>query len=524
MITFGKRASFIAAVVLAVPVPAHADGPEIAPPQIKQLGANDPAVKEKGLTVDNDGKPAPYLEVTIKHASNPGQKEKFSLSTINPKDKTKITVPATNLRGYTEGTDTIAIALVLNGAELWVGNDACEKRNPETDPVPVVGVLDKLEKAIDTMNLAKAGPSGSKAVVISYSNGAEVVSKMDELSKVSGASLGGQCNYFGKTGTNLVAGVEMAFKELKAVGATRKVMVIVGDGSDTDPEKAKVALAEYKKNCKQENIDVFAIIYVNKRPGDEDKPNVVTIIAPTAKTVTQGEGIAAGLADIVTQMADRYYVTFAGFDEKLGVGLPWDGKEHEITVKIADQETEALAVTLAPAWEKATKSGFPWLIVVLASVGGLLLLIILVKVFSSKPAPAPMPMPMPVAAGPAPAEPPKPAGPMKTVMIGAGGSEDGFPVVGWLVPLNGSDAYKTWRLRSGLTKIGTASPADIVINDGFMSTEHCQIQCSPSGFTLLDNGSTNGSYVNDHKVSKHDLVDNDIVMLGKTQLKFKSIV
>ena len=52
-----------------------------------------------------------------------------------------------------------------------------------------------------------------------------------------------------------------------------------------------------------------------------------------------------------------------------------------------------------------------------------------------------MPIAMPMPMAPAP-EPPKPAGPMKTVMIGAGGDQDGFPIVGWLVPLNGVDAYQ----------------------------------------------------------------------------------
>jgi pSer/pThr/pTyr-binding forkhead associated (FHA) protein len=112
---------------------------------------------------------------------------------------------------------------------------------------------------------------------------------------------------------------------------------------------------------------------------------------------------------------------------------------------------------------------------------------------------------------------------MKTVMIGAGGDSDGFPIVGWLVPLNGQNAYQTYRLRSGGTKIGTAPPSDIVVNDGFMSTEHCQINCSPAGFTLVDPGSTNGCYVNDRKVQKHELVDNDMITLGKTNFKFKSI-
>ena len=73
-----------------------------------------------------------------------------------------------------------------------------------------------------------------------------------------------------------------------------------------------------------------------------------------------------------------------------------------------------------------------------------------------------------------------------------------------------------------LTHTGLARTA-LVINDGFMSTDHCQITCSPAGFTLIDSGSTNGCYVNDRKVQRHDLVDNDMITLGKTNLKFKSI-
>jgi pSer/pThr/pTyr-binding forkhead associated (FHA) protein len=41
---------------------------------------------------------------------------------------------------------------------------------------------------------------------------------------------------------------------------------------------------------------------------------------------------------------------------------------------------------------------------------------------------------------------------------------------------------------------------------------------------LVDGGSTNGCYVNDRKIQgKQDLVDNDMVTLGKTNFKFKSI-
>jgi hypothetical protein len=154
-------------------------------------------------------------------------------------------------------------------------------------------------------------------------------------------------------------------------------------------------------------------------------------------------------------------------------------------------------------------------------VGALVLVIIGVKVFSGKPAPMPMPMAAPVVAP----EASKPMGPARTQIVNINGGDDGgFPIVGWLVPLNGAQAYQTFRLKAGGTKIGTAPPSDIVVNDGFMSTEHCVINASPQGFMLVDGGSTNGSYVNDRKIQgKQDLVDNDMVTLGKTSFKFKSI-
>ena len=456
---------------------------------------------------------APSLEATIVNGPKVPV-EKFTISTLGA-DKQRVTIKAKTLREYTEGKEPIAIALVINGQEIWVGNEEVEQ-----DPTAAYqGALKNLEAAIDKMGLGTAGPPGSKGTLISYSNGAEIKVPMTDLKNINGAALGTEKDYYHKLGTDLVQGIQLAYAELKKVTASRKAMIIVGDGTDTDADKAKPALADLKKKLKAENIQAFAIVY---KPREElnERPPVITSIVPQAKTVNTMDGIAASLAEIVELMKNRYYVTFPGYDEVAGVSLPWDGKEHELTIKIDQQELDPLTMPLAPKWDPPKSGGFPWLVVILVVVGLLLLIIIGAKVFGSKPAPQPVAMPQMPAPAP---EAPKPAGPMKTVMIGAGGDQDGFPIVGWLVPLNGVDAYKTMRLRAGLTKIGTAPPADLVINDGFMSTEHCQITCSPAGFTLIDNGSTNGCYVNDRKVAKHDLVDNDMVTLGKTNFKFKSI-
>jgi len=241
----------------------------------------------------------------------------------------------------------------------------------------------------------------------------------------------------------------------------------------------------------------------------------------TTKTVNSIEGIASEMSSIIERMKNRYYLVFPGYDKKLKKGLPFDGKEHDLVVKIDQKELEPFTITLSPPWGPKTSSSFPWLTIIIVVISLLLLILIGKAIFGRKKQVVEAPMPMPVVM--APMEAPKPAGPMKTVMLNAGGDEGGFPIVGWLVPINGQHAYQTYRLRSGGTKIGTAPPADIVVNDGFMSTEHAQINCSPQGFTLIDNGATNGCYVNDRKVAKHDLVDNDMITLGKTNFRFKSI-
>jgi FHA domain len=452
---------------------------------------------------------APGIDVTVVGGQTTTA-DKLSLSTTNK--GIKVTMKAEKVRPYSEGNETIAIALVINGQMIWIGNDDYE----QDENAKYTGVLKNLEQAIDKLQLGNAGPAGSKAEVISYSNGVEVKVPMGDLKNITGQALGSQQDYKNKIGTDMVSGITTALTDLGKVATARKALIVVGDGNDTNNEVAKVALADMKKQAAKQGIQTFAIIY---KSAVSSEGAVITTMIPNAKTANSIDGIASELSAIVARMADRYYVYFPGFDEKTGESLPWDGKEHDLVVKIDQSEADPVTMTMSPVWLLPVKSSFPWLIVILSAVGLLLLVIIIKAAGKKKPEPMPMPMPMPMAAP----EAPKPMGPSKTVMIGAGGDQEGFPIVGWLVPLNGSNAYQTWRLKPGLTKIGTAPPADLVVNDGFMSTEHCSITCSPAGFTLHDGGSTNGCYVNDRKIQKQDLVDNDVIMLGKTNFKFKSI-
>lgn len=468
----------------------------------------------------------PYIDATVIGAPNVPM-DKFTL--VDKSVKPPIEMKATKMVDFKKGGETVAIAIVMNGWELWIGNDkevpTLAKDDPSTpqnegDPTLRPGVLIELRSALDRLGFKDAGPPGSKGVVITYGDKPVIRVPMGPLGEITGSKLGTQQDYYGTTGVELVSAIRLALAELKKVPANRKVLIVICDGNDTDPEAAKRQLPQLKKEAQQEQIQTFAIVY---KARDSLEHNLIPIMIPATSQVTTAENIAASVAGILARMDDRKYLTFPGYLKDKKVGFTWDGKPHKMLVKVDKDESEETDVTLA-VWEHDPGGGFPgWAIALIIIIGLLLLIFLGVKVFSKKEVPAPPPMPM-MAPAPMP-EAPKPMGPMKTVMIGQGGDEGGFPVVGWLVPLNGQHAYQTMRLRSSSTKVGTAPPADIVINDGFMSTEHCQINCSPQGFTLVDGGSTNGSYVNERKIiGKHDLVDNDVVTLGKTNFKFKSIV
>jgi hypothetical protein len=489
----------IAASWLATEREVHAQGIEVQL-QVKPPDPADP--KKKGQ--------APQIEVTVIGAANLPA-DKFSL---RPEEKLPRPVELKPLskRDFIQGTETVAIAIVLEGWEIWIGND---DYIPEDDPSRYPGILKSLQQALDKVNFKEAGPKGSLGMVITYADRAIVRVPMGSLDRITGSALGTQSEYKNTKGVELVKAVQLGLAELSKVQAPIKAMIVISDGDDTNPDTAKAEMTQLKKLAAQQSVQVFGIIY---KGVIQNERNFLSALTATS-TVNSADNIVTSIENILSRMAARQYLLFPGVDPATGASLPWDGKQHNLILKIDNKDVEdVIPATLAPVWSPAT-GGFPWLILIIVVVGALLLLIIGIKIFSSKPAPMPMPVAAPVVV-----EAPKPMGPAKTVMIGAGGDEGGFPIVGWLVPLNGTQAYQTFRLRSGGTKIGTAPPCDIVVNDGFMSTEHCQINCSPQGFMLVDGGSTNGCYVNDRKIQgKQDLVDNDMVTLGKTNFKFKSI-
>ena len=96
-------------------------------------------------------------------------------------------------------------------------------------------------------------------------------------------------------------------------------------------------------------------------------------------------------------------------------------------------------------------------------------------------------------------------------------------LVGWLVVMEGTQKGQDFRLYEGANSIGAAADTDVVITDDYLSARHATIRFEDGTYEMIDAGSTNGSYLNEKKISKEELVDNDTLRLGRTQLRFKAL-
>lgn len=68
--------------------------------------------------------------------------------------------------------------------------------------------------------------------------------------------------------------------------------------------------------------------------------------------------------------------------------------------------------------------------------------------------------------------------------------------------------------------IGRKNGNDIVIDSLAVSGFHAQIDSVSTTFVLRDLDSTNGTFVNNKKVSMHNLQHNDVILIGKHELRF----
>jgi FHA domain/von Willebrand factor type A domain len=300
----------------------------------------------------------------------------------------------------------------------------------------------------------------------------------------------------------------------------RKLIVLFSDGIDVNMDPR--AFQALGKKAQDAGIVVDTIGYAPFEPGRlRNLQQVSRQSFGTDRQCKNAGDIGAQFAAVSDEIKKQYIVTF---ESVLKGG---DGKNHTMQTMVdasgrqaySNEITDKLPLPKHPI--PGTKS--LWWLWVLIAIGGLGLIgLIAWLVMREKP----QQEEEPVAAAPAPAPVsapmPQTSGPMKTMALDVSGGGK-MPAVGWIVATSGKHVDQTFKFKPNRTIIGTAADCDIVIDDQFMSSRHCEVRIENGNYKLVDLGSTNGIVVNDKKVREHELVDNDQFRLGRTEFKFKSI-
>lgn len=118
-------------------------------------------------------------------------------------------------------------------------------------------------------------------------------------------------------------------------------------------------------------------------------------------------------------------------------------------------------------------------------------------------------------------EPPKdPLGGRRTVLIS---EKRKAPVVGWFVAMSGDQKGEDFKLHEGKNIVGGGPESQVVLRDSTISAQHASLRCEEGKYILTDLDSSNGTYVNDKKIAREELKDNDMIRFGEVTVKFKCL-
>ncbi|NBV21309.1 MAG: FHA domain-containing protein [Proteobacteria bacterium] len=90
---------------------------------------------------------------------------------------------------------------------------------------------------------------------------------------------------------------------------------------------------------------------------------------------------------------------------------------------------------------------------------------------------------------------------------------------GFLYVYEGPDTGATFFLERQTVSIGRHAPeCEFALNDKLMSRKQCELRPVLGTFRLVDNGSKNGTYLNDQPVTEQDLVNGDRIAIGSSRI------
>jgi pSer/pThr/pTyr-binding forkhead associated (FHA) protein len=91
----------------------------------------------------------------------------------------------------------------------------------------------------------------------------------------------------------------------------------------------------------------------------------------------------------------------------------------------------------------------------------------------------------------------------------------------WILQSAGAGADRlTFRVSPGAIKtVGRAPRADFVVDAALVSRLHCRLEAGDEALEVVDLESTNGTFVNDRRITRARLVSGDRLRVGRLELQ-----
>lgn len=403
-----------------------------------------------------------------------------------------------------------------------------------TDALPTI--TDQLDRKL----LAALGDH-TQVAIIPYGE-TLAAGKLEKLRSARG-KLGGITSDGSAGDPALAAGVDRALILLRKAksdpeGApVRKMIIVIGDGRDAGGDHDRITALG--KRAAKEGVRIHAIAYSPedvRRPllalGELAKQSLGTFRWPGRGRHPTSDSWGEAFEQLRDEIVKQYVITyFVNADDdvagkKLHVELAGKTQATSNEVKVPDPSCGGSACDtgycgdehcVVPA-QSHGRGVFGWILMIAGGLVGLVVVLGVIGYFITKrqqPGPG---MPGVVPQVPVPGQAPAP-GPIAMPVAMPGMLPTGRPIPALLV-MTGPLAGHRVQLRHGFL-IGKQPGCDLVIDDGFASSQHAQIGMDPLGnCRLYDRGSTNGTYINGVPVRESALEHGATIRIGSTELRF----
>jgi hypothetical protein len=211
------------------------------------------------------------------------------------------------------------------------------------------------------IGLALAASAESRVIVISYGDGAKLLSETDARAFSTTAL---RAPATGTTRRDLAAGVELALDRLTAGGfATRRAVIVVGDGIATTGNAAIPGLQRLRRFAREANISTSALVR-----WQDGVDHQIHAVAPMTLTATTAAELQVKATSHLHYLADRVIVTFPEEDAD-GNRIAWDGTTRTLVLNSGGVDVYVDEHTL-PRWHADDDScgiGSRWWLVLLVA-------------------------------------------------------------------------------------------------------------------------------------------------------------